>query len=290
MSSTSYPQLIFGTASFGDAFREPQDVQSVLDLLRTHHIMRLDTAARYPPTKHGRSEELLGEVNAAQQGFTLDTKILATAPDPSGEMTREKIEESVSASLHRLRTDKLGISNFKPEILAAYLAVCDEHDYIKPSVYQGNYSMINRGAEKHIFPILRKHGIAFSAYGSLAAGFLSGSVTSGSKEGTRFGGDGYMSQYFHRVYDHEPLHNAQRKLATSADELGITPIEAALRWVMYHSALQEGDGIILGASRKSQVMTNIKSISNGPLPNKIVADIQAVWDELRTEREDNYIF
>ena len=64
-----------------------------------------------------------------------------------------------------------------------------------------------------------------------------------------------MSQYFHRVYDHEPLHNAQRKLATSADELGITPIEAALRWVMYHSTLQEGDGIILGASRKSQVMT-----------------------------------
>lgn len=108
MSSASYPQLIFGTASFGDAFREPQDVQSVLDLLRTHHIMRLDTAGRYPPTNHGRSEELLGEVNAAQQGFTLDTKILATAPDPRGEMTREKIEESVSASLHRLRTDKVG--------------------------------------------------------------------------------------------------------------------------------------------------------------------------------------
>ena len=89
-------------------FASRKDVQSVLDLLRTHHIMRLDTAGRYPPTKQGRSEELLGEVNAAQQGFTLDTKILAIAPDPSGEMSREKIEESVSASLHRLRTDKVG--------------------------------------------------------------------------------------------------------------------------------------------------------------------------------------
>jgi aflatoxin B1 aldehyde reductase len=92
------------------------------------------------------------------------------------------------------------------------------------------------------------------AHSCLAAGFLSGSATYGSKEGTRFGSGGHMSQYLHNVYDKASLHNAQRKLAKSTDELGITPIEAALRWSMYHSALREGDGIILGASRESQIV------------------------------------
>ena len=33
MAPDSVPRLIFGAASFGDTFREPEDVQSVLELL-----------------------------------------------------------------------------------------------------------------------------------------------------------------------------------------------------------------------------------------------------------------
>ena len=69
--------------------------------------MHLDTAARYPPTKYGRSEELLGQVKAVEQGFTIDTKVLATRPDGIGDMTRERIEESVSTSLQRLGINKV---------------------------------------------------------------------------------------------------------------------------------------------------------------------------------------
>jgi aflatoxin B1 aldehyde reductase len=63
-----------------------------------------------------------------------------------------------------------------------------------------------------------------------------------------------VSQYMHKMYDNAPLHDAQRKLVKSTNELGITPLEAALRWVKYHSALQEGDGIILGASKEVQIV------------------------------------
>lgn len=107
MAPDSVPQLIFGAASFGDAFRKPEDVQSVLELLKSHDIKYLDTAGRYPPTNPGRSEELIGLVKAAQQGFTIDTKILAGAGDGSGELTRENIEKSVSTSLKRLGIDKV---------------------------------------------------------------------------------------------------------------------------------------------------------------------------------------
>ena len=107
MASRSIPQLIFGAASFGDAFHDVKDVQAVLDLLQSHNIKHIDTAGRYPPKSPGRSEELLGEVNAAQQGFTIDTKILAGSGDGSGELTRDKIEASVAASLRRLGVSKV---------------------------------------------------------------------------------------------------------------------------------------------------------------------------------------
>jgi aryl-alcohol dehydrogenase-like predicted oxidoreductase len=107
MASKSTPQLIFGAASFGDAFREAKDAQSVLDILKSHNIKRIDTAGRYPRTNPGLSEDLLGTVKAAEQGFTIDTKILAGSGDGSGELKREKIEESVSASLRRLGVSKV---------------------------------------------------------------------------------------------------------------------------------------------------------------------------------------
>ena len=102
--------------------------------------------------------------------------------------------------------------------------------------------------------------LGLTASSALASGFLSGNLTSGSKEGTRFGGHGAVSQYMNKLYDNEPLHNAQRKLSKSIEGLGITAAEAALRWAMYHSALAGGDGIILGASKESQIIESVPSL------------------------------
>jgi hypothetical protein len=33
----------------------------------------------------------------------------------------------------------------------------------------------------------------------------------------------------------------------------------------------------------------MKSIEKGPLPGRIVADIEEIWEELRAEKENNYI-
>jgi len=49
--------------------------------------------------------------------------------------------------------------------------------------------------------------------------------------------------------------------------------EVALRWLYYHSMLNERDGIILGASSEAQMKQNMNDISNGPLPDVIVAFI-----------------
>jgi aflatoxin B1 aldehyde reductase len=44
------------------------------------------------------------------------------------------------------------------------VAICKEHGYIAPTVYQGIYNIVQRTAETVLLPILRKHGIVFNAY------------------------------------------------------------------------------------------------------------------------------
>ena len=59
---------------------------------------------------------------------------------------------------------KLGVSNFSLVMLEEWLATCESQGYIKPTVYQGQYNLLCRAYEHGLFPILRKHGIRFTAY------------------------------------------------------------------------------------------------------------------------------
>ncbi|KAK1146787.1 hypothetical protein N8T08_002548 [Aspergillus melleus] len=158
------PKLIFGVASFGMDFVSPDEVQEILDFLKQNKIIYIDTAGRYPPTAPGRSEELLGEAKAANQGFTIDTKILTQTTNQGGHMERSAVERSLEISLRRMGIGQFGVSNFKPDLLQKFLATCEAYGYVKPTVYQGDYSAVNRGMEKKLLPILRKHGIAYNAF------------------------------------------------------------------------------------------------------------------------------
>ena len=63
--------------------------------------------------------------------------------------------------------------------------------------------------------------------------------------------------------------------------LQISGSEACLRWIYYHSVLQEGDGVILGASKLPQIVQNLNDIAKGPLPAEVVRDIDLLWEELQ---------
>ena len=73
------------------------------------------------------------------------------------------------------------------------------------------------------------------------------------------------------------MHSAVRKLQASLDSHGIGLAEASLRWLCYDSALGEGDGVILGASKASQVQQNAKDIAKGPLPRELLGVFEEMW-------------
>ena len=60
--------------------------------------------------------------------------------------------------------DRFGLSNFAAAEVEQIVDLCKENGFVVPSVYQGLYNAVARQGEKELFPVLRKHGIAFYAY------------------------------------------------------------------------------------------------------------------------------
>ena len=58
-------------------------------------------------------------------------------------------------------------------------------------------------------------------------------------------------------------------------QAGVSPISAALRWLVHHSLLrgEAGDGVILGASSLAQLTQNLAAVAEGPLPATVVSAI-----------------
>ena len=56
-------------------------------------------------------------------------------------------------------------------------------------------------------------------------------------------------------------------------------VEATYRWLAYHSMLNgdRGDAIIIGASRLSQLETNMTTLENGELPEEVLSVIEEAW-------------
>jgi len=115
MSSSRQIELLVGTAAgFFTATLNPtvDETTEFLSLIHKNGITHIDTAAFYPSTKSGRSETLLGQANA-KDSFVLDTKIMVHGghgPDAGGgDLSRDKITESVNASLERLGVDKVNV-------------------------------------------------------------------------------------------------------------------------------------------------------------------------------------
>jgi aflatoxin B1 aldehyde reductase len=136
---------------------------------------------------------MLGKLDAASN-FTVQTKVLSGSP---GALTADNIATSIKGSMEALKTnhvpnfffhlpdpstsleeslkamdnahqdgkfDHLGISNYPPAEVQRMIEICEVNGYIKPSIYQGHYNVISRGPEEELFPLLRKHNIAFQAY------------------------------------------------------------------------------------------------------------------------------
>lgn len=115
---------------------------------------------------------------------------------------------------------------------------------------QIEYSLISRGPETNIFPVLDELGIATTAYGVLSRGLLSGSQTAGP---------GDIRAHFPRFQAGNLERN--RELAGSLRDLaagkGITPAQLAIAWVL---AKRRSVIPVIGARTRQQLAESLAAV------------------------------
>ncbi|MDP4525653.1 aldo/keto reductase [Bacillus halotolerans] len=254
------------------------------DLVRTAldgGVNFIDTAFIYGL---GRSEELIGEV--VQERGVRDQLIIASKgahKEVNGSIefdnSKDFLRGEAEKSLKRLKTDyidlyyvhfpdgktplaevagtlkelkdegkikAIGASNLNYQQLQEFNA----DGYLE--VFQSEYSLIQREAEKELLPYCEKHGISFIPYFPLASGLLTGKFTKDDafddtrKNKPQFQGDTFI-QNLKKV----------DKLKAVAEEKNAETAHVALAWLLTRPAV---DAIIPGAKRQEQLKANLKTL------------------------------
>ena len=76
----------------------------------------------------------------------------------------EETCETLNTAYRQGQLSHWGLSNYSVKATKEVLQLCEENGWLKPAVYQGQYNVVIRGAEDELFPLLRKHNVAFYAY------------------------------------------------------------------------------------------------------------------------------
>ena len=297
-------KLILGTMNFG-----PQlDLESSREMTRSFlqtGFNELDTAYVY---NGGDTEKYLGEILPDLKDYYLATKV---HPRITGKLDRETIlmefnesmqrmnRESVDllyfhfpdgktpiegaletiAELHQQKKIKeLGLSNYPAWQVIDIAYKCDKIGCPRPTVYQGMYNALCRNVEPELFPAIRSLGMRFYAFNPLAGGMLTGKHLhfEDTPEPGRFARlASYRNRYWKQSY-----FDAVDEIRKACETENIPMAEAGYRWLCNHTCLDasKGDGILLGASKITQMEQNLEAAKKDELPQSILDAMDGAWE------------
>ena len=145
-------------------------------------------------------------------------------------------------------------SNFEAWRLMEALWLSDTNGWEGFSCYQPQYSLVVRDIDEEIVPVLQLKGLGCVVWSPLAGGYLTGKYTPGSLkvQGSRSSeGWGFQSRFF--AQNHAEILQA---LLDVAKEIGRTPAQTALRWVMDQPFMTSA---IVGARNVEQLGETLKA-------------------------------
>lgn len=207
------------------------------------------------------------------------------APDRQSPL--EEALEGINELYKAGKFKSFGLSNFRADEVETVIQLAKQKQFVLPTVYQGNYNPISRKQEIELFPILRKHNLAFYAYSPLAGGFLAKSKKNLLKGGLsgRWDPNTMFGMVLHGLYNKPIFLDALDDWAQIATEARISTAELAYRWVAYHSSLRGefGDAMVVGASSISQLKLTMQGIRRGPLSEEVVGKIDKVWEKVKDD-------
>jgi aryl-alcohol dehydrogenase-like predicted oxidoreductase len=279
-------EICLGTMTFGNG-ADQDGATKMVNTAIDAGLTFFDTANSYVG---GTSETMLG---VALKGKRKDAIIASKFFNPRGGRpndsgnSRLHIKQQIEASLKRLHTDYIDIyyihhvdhatpleetlralddlvrdgkilytacSNFEAWRLMEALWISDTRGWERFACYQPQYNLVVRDIDEEIVPAIQLKGLGCVAWSPLASGYLAGKYTPGSLQvqGTRSAeGWGFQSKFF------APNHSEILQVVFDvAKELGKSPAQVALRWVMDQPFMTSA---IVGARNPEQLGETLKA-------------------------------
>eukprot|EP00930_Biecheleria_cincta_P001429 TRINITY_DN102571_c0_g1_i1.p1 TRINITY_DN102571_c0_g1~~TRINITY_DN102571_c0_g1_i1.p1 ORF type:complete len:361 (+),score=49.62 TRINITY_DN102571_c0_g1_i1:159-1085(+) len=276
----------------------------MIDAFLSAGWVTIDTARCY---SDGACEEMIGRcLHDASKGraVKIDSKV---NPAIGRGLSREGVREQLSATLQALRVEainvlylhqpdtrndltaalesahelvkqglvlQLGLSNFSALETQRCIAVCKEHGWTQPTVYQGIYNAANRWVEDELLPILRANHIRFLAYSPLAGGLLCKRHNRAELPQKRVADNPF--------YFNDACLDANSKIADACLAYELDMLHATYSWLLHHSALTQRDGIVIGASSLDQLQPNLAACASScKLPETVAEAFNSAWSMCR---------
>jgi aryl-alcohol dehydrogenase-like predicted oxidoreductase len=246
--------------------------QRLVEYAIDHGVNLIDCANIYGPMDDraniGRSEVVLGRAIKGKRDQVVITSKVASpvgaGPNDRG-LSRYHILREIEGTLRRLEIDHLdiylahaydaatpleetvralddvvrsgkaryvGCCNYAAWQVCRALWIADARNAYPYMAVQNPYSLLNRRLEDEMFGLVRDRGLGLMAYSPLAVGLLSGAYQPGQPPpaGTLWGTR--RRDRFERTI--QGVEAVVRELQRSAAELGKTPAQLAIAWVLSH--------------------------------------------------------
>ncbi|KAK0522193.1 hypothetical protein OC842_006537 [Tilletia horrida] len=185
--------------------------------------------------------------------------ILAHSPDITVPMV-----EVVKAFNHLIQTGRCfywGTSAWSVEQISEAYGIAERLGLDPPLTDQSQYSALHREpVEKEYLPLYEKHRFSVACWSPLAWGLLTGKYNSGIPKGSRFDTE---KATFGAAIDSLQTDEGKakiekvRSLTKVADKLGCSVTVLSLAWAAKNPNIST---VILGASKKEQLLENLKAL------------------------------
>jgi aryl-alcohol dehydrogenase-like predicted oxidoreductase len=152
----------------------------------------------------------------------------------------------------------LGASNYSGWQLQKAVDLSRQHGWEPFACLQPLYNLLDRDTEWELIPVSQNEGLGVIPWSPLRGGWLTGKVRRGMTAppaGTRLEAaseQGWSEQW--GSYDNEHTWSLLDTLFAVADEVGRTPAQVALRWLLHQPAVTAP---IVGARTMEQLEANL---------------------------------
>jgi aryl-alcohol dehydrogenase-like predicted oxidoreductase len=182
------------------------------------------------------------------------------------------IEESVRALDDLVRQGKVryaAVSNYEAWRLMESLWIADSKGLSRFECYQPQYSLVVRDIEQEIVPACAAKGLGVVVWSPLAGGYLTGKYQPGQDRAT--GSRSEEGWAFPMRFFHPDHSNILATLLEVAAEMGRSPAQVALRWVLDQGFVTSA---IVGARTQAQIEETLQAVG-WRLPEEARAKLDA---------------